>query len=137
MINLLNFINSRLIQSNEEDKPYVFAKRWECNSFNINRLTTLNNTIYTFQYFNVTNNQVPLSNYPLAPGSIKKQFRYLPELKICINCKVMLLVNLNVDDGLVNGSFGTVRDIRFDANVHEVDVEFVSREGPIIVTLRP
>ena len=126
MINLLNFINSRLIQSNREDKPYVFAKRLECNSFNINRLTTLNNTVYTFQYFNVTNNQVPLSNYPFAPESIKKQFRYLPKLKICINCKLMLLVN--VEGGVVNDSFGTIRTIRFEANQHEVDAEFTSRE---------
>ena len=137
MINLLNFINSRLIQTNELDEPYVFAKRWECNSFNSNRLSTLDNRVHTFKYFDVTNNQIPVSNFPLAPESIKKQFRYLPELKICLNCKVMLLVNLNVNEGLVNGSFGTVRAIRQTDTEQEVDVEFASGDGPILVTMRP
>ena len=137
MAELLNFINNRLTFSQLLDEPYVFAKRWECNNFNNNRIFTLGENIHTFQYFNVSNTPLPVCNYALAPESIKKQFRYLPELKICVNSKVMLLNNIDVTEGLVNGSFGTVREITMTEQLHEIKVEFASREGPILITLRP
>ena len=132
---ILNFINTRLTSDYNLDQPYVFAKRWQCGNFNNNRVSQIGSRVYVFQYFNVTNTRVPMSTYPLASAGIKRQFRYLPELRICVNSKVMLLNNLDIPIGLVNGSFGTVREID-DVN-HQIKVEFASTEGPLLITLRP
>jgi ATP-dependent DNA helicase PIF1 len=50
------------------------------------------------------------------PESSKEQFfKTLPcvdSLKICVGAQVMLVINLNQDEGLVNGSRGVVQDIK-------------------------
>lgn len=55
-------------------------------------------------------------------SSVKNQFRLVKELQICVGARIMLIYNVDIADGLVNGAFGTVTKLvhRESANTSEV-----------------
>jgi hypothetical protein len=63
-----------------------------------------------------------------------------PKLYLCIGAKIMLLWNINISLGLVNGSNGIIKDFLFSENIHApslpiaIIIYFSDYSGPTYFT---
>ena len=119
-IMLLQFINNRITFDTLEDVPYIYPLHSQCDCNNMNRLLNLFQNMFHFQFD--SNNSYFNSNVSLL---LRKSFRYYSSLKTCVGARVMLLVNMDVDGGLVNGSLGVVTEIVVSPNP-EIKVDFIT-----------
>ncbi len=139
LLQTLNFINSRLTDFNmHDDSAYVYAFNSECRNHNRAVLRSLNRKIHHIKLDNSSDSN---SFYNLPQNSsIKKKFRFYDVLDICIDARVMLLINKDIDNGLVNGSIGVVRHIEYgNKNLNEIhiEVEFISKDKTFSIRLTP
>ena len=132
---IAQFINSRITFDAITDTPYIYPTHALCDNHNNNRLGMLRNRIYDFTFNSDANDSRSYFNFEVS-SEIKSSFRYSSSLRIAIDARVMLLVNLDQDAGLVNGSIGIVKDISLDPRP-EIQVEFITGNTTRTLTLRP
>ena len=135
-IEILKFINSRLtLMTFEEDSPYVYATNRACRRHNESMLSILNTPIYNITFENNSSK----NNYfnDNIDQSIKSKFRYLHTLRVAVGAKIILLKNIDIRQGLVNGSIGIVREIQYSMSGSFMIVEFIVKEGTKLVKLQP
>eukprot|EP00834_Sanchytrium_tribonematis_P006449 NODE_475_length_6994_cov_1.213198.p1 type:complete len:1721 gc:universal NODE_475_length_6994_cov_1.213198:1047-6209(+) len=127
-------IKDRIVSSLHNDEiPAVFAHRDDSKIYNeriLNKFATARReTIYELSF--------PGTN---IPPDLESEFRMDKVLEICVGCRVILLANLSVEKGLVNGSIGTVTDIKYNTLLNaatEILVKFTTTIGNSEVTLTP
>ena len=128
----LDILDRELLKSREIDEMadglYIFSTNAQVNDFNANALSKLC-TIQETQPIVVKaedcikDNDIKGRNKQIKLASAKKQFRLASELQLCIGARVMLIYNIDIEDGLVNGAFGTVTNIVREGP--EKDIKFV------------
>ncbi len=94
VIKLNNLILNKLMNSNKYNYDVIIKNNGKYNfNKNANNMNIINSTI----------NKLPLQR----------------KLTLCINAKVHLVVNLDQENGLVNGSYGEIVDFEYDHNNNE------------------
>ena len=91
------------------DALHIFVKNIDVDEYNAKRLHELFRNTVLIKAEDYTSKGQRIS----APSTDKKQDKNcLPnEIEIAIGARVVLIRNIDVEDGLVNGSFGTIRGI--------------------------
>ena len=70
-----------------------------------------NKTIFVKTEGCIKDNKIKGRNKQNKLASAKKQFRLASELHLWVGARVMLLHNIDIEDGFVNGAFVTVTKI--------------------------
>ena len=101
------------------DGLHIFSTNAQVNDFNAKafpKLCTIKETktIFVKTEDCIKDNKIKGRNKQNKLASAKKQFRLASELHLWVGARVMLLHNIDIEDGLVNGAFVTVTNI-----VHE------------------
>jgi len=114
----INLLKTREFEDSEEfaDTLHLFATNEEANSYNLKRFNLINMTQYDFEAIDITYQETNVLKYSRADKLISLK----------LGARVMLLINLNFEKGLINGSCGTISQIaddyiliRFDNGVDE------------------
>ena len=90
------------------DALHIFATNREVNEHNAAKLSTLSTPLHTMVAKDTKPDNSPLPDSfnlpdnPALTGGLSK------ELKLCIGARIMISKNIDVTDGLVNGTQGTV-----------------------------
>ncbi|XP_065942484.1 uncharacterized protein [Magallana gigas] len=123
-----------LLQSRENDEIinalHIFSTNAQVNEFNAHALASL-----------CSNNEIELTVLRAEDcikqkssrgeekgntlSSVKNQFRLVKELQICDGARVMLIYNIDIADGLVNGAFGTVTKLLHGKSANASEVKLV------------
>ena len=106
---LIQFINTRITYDTLADVPFIYPLNSQCDYHNQNRLTLLRNQIYEFQFNQNSQDENSYFNTNTTT-EMRNSFRFQPSLKVAVDARVMLLVNLDQDQSLVNGSMGIVKE---------------------------
>ena len=81
-----------------EDYITIYSTNKEVEQVNVREIKKLSGDLYTYKAKEI------------IKGSLKYDYRVDKKISMKKDAKVMLTDNLNVDDGLVNGAIGTVKD---------------------------
>ncbi|XP_078328201.1 uncharacterized protein LOC144623627 [Crassostrea virginica] len=128
----LNILDRKLLNSRETDKMvdglHIFSTNAQVNDFNAKALSNLcsiqeTQPIVVKAEDFIKDNDIKKKNKEIKLASAQKQFRLPSELQLCIGARVMLIYNIDIEDGLVNGAFGTVTNIVRQGS--EKDIKFV------------
>ena len=118
----------KLERFNSSETMWLFNTNKENSQHNINRLKKMQKPI------------IMINALHDAPGSIGKSTEFCrklaPKLYLCIGAKIMLLWNINISLGLVNGSTGIIKEFIFCENIHApslpyaIIIQFADYTGP-------
>lgn len=112
----VRILQSRSVKEDDpllDSMPHVYVTRAKVNDYNVQKLNNLQGEKTVLSA--VDRKPSSLKNFCLADD--EKYTGGLPkDITIAIGARVMLLRNVDVSDGLVNGSQGTVVDIIFTRN---------------------
>ena len=102
----INLLKTREFEDNEEfaDTLHLFATNEEANRYNLKRFDLINMPQYDFEAIDITYQDTNVLNYSRADKLISLK----------LGARVMLLINLNFEKGLINGSCGTILEIGYD-----------------------
>lgn len=91
------------------DALHVFTSNKRKDEFNDSKLDTLNSPVYEFSAkdFRTDQQSGQLHNLQLS-DKISKAGGLHSKLRLAISARVMLTVNIDVEDGLVSGAIGSV-----------------------------
>jgi ATP-dependent DNA helicase PIF1 len=101
-----------------EIKPtFLHSRNVSVDEINNREMLKLGNEIITFHIQNATldktgnENCINYSSREIlaSVAAMDKNQQYVPELKLCVDAQVMLLVNLDITNGLANGSRGVIK----------------------------
>lgn len=120
-------LNSRIgldYKSLEIQPTHLYSTNIAVEKINNAELLKLNNEIKTFHIKNATvdkngeENGIEYSSKKVINGIelMDKNQQYVLELKLCIDAQVMLIVNLDVANGLANGSRGVIKSFAENGN---------------------
>ena len=133
----INLLKSRVVDYDTTDTSmlHLFSRNDEANNYNYRKFKTLDAKIYQYTatsgvYRGEKFVQKDLfSHEQMTLEIFKKNCRVAETLYFKKGCRVMLLINLDFDKGLINGSCGEITDIadnkitvKFDNGV-ETDIE--------------
>ena len=106
----VKMLDSRVtrIQDLPEDALYVAGSNADVNNFNLQQLNKQSGSLLPFKASVFSDTRGVIKQPFLKPDGAISGTPLQYELKLKIGCRVMLTTNLDVCDGLVNGSLGTV-----------------------------
>ena len=117
-----------------QDALHIFATNKECQEHNTKRLFTKFTDITTIEA--VDYKKDPRTGHMARqPHPLTDSNNVLPDiLQVSVGARIMLTRNIDVEDGLVNGSFGTVSSIIMKTTnagtfVHMIGIEFDNRQA--------
>lgn len=131
----IDLLKSREIDydTSETSMLHIFSRNDEADNYNQKRFNSLESKTYTYDaisgvYRGKNFVEVGLNDKEQMTMEIfKKNCRALETLKLKVGCRVMLLINLDFDSGLINGACGDVTaldnnsvTVRFDNGVTEI-----------------
>lgn len=146
----LDMIKSRELDP-PDDIPRLYATNNEVYDYNICKMFELKNELRTFKAVYSTPNKNIASNkdfYNNLVSKMQKSSIMEDELCLCEGARVMLLRNLDLNAGLVNGSLGYIECICDDSSIlvkfdndseryiKQVDNEMFDAEGKVLLTQR-
>jgi ATP-dependent DNA helicase PIF1 len=123
----INTLNTRLITEPRSDMIHLVSSNKKAQEINNKRLSEINSREYIFES-SYTHSGNP-ETCELLQKELQSQFtqRGIDKLILKKGCRVILIKNLDVECGLVNGLTGTVKDIIYSnskSNVISVKVSF-------------
>jgi hypothetical protein len=111
-----------LIDDNHIDYPnhimHAYANNKPARERNLKMLSSLPGGDIVSKAEDSIKTKLPVM--PTFPSDPNQTGRLLDELRIKINARVTLTQNVNVEDGLTNGSMGTIKYVHFKAQKPEV-----------------
>ena len=115
----VDLLSTRILPEEVDDPASIlnaFATNEQVDAHNTNILNTLNRRIQTLTVLDIK----PSSMKSFAvPDDARHSGGLLSKIKIAIGCRVMLVRNLDVEDGLVNGAQGIVSGFIFSRQLKE------------------
>lgn len=123
-----HILPEKLNRFNSSETMWLFNTNKDNNTHNINQLKLMQKPIIM-----INAEHDMLASVGKATESCRK---LAPKLYLCIGAKIMLLWNINISMGLVNGSTGTIKDFFFCENIHApslpscIIIEFLDYSGP-------
>ena len=130
--NYVNFnerIQERIVHQISINIPVVFGHRDDCNLYSTKCLESIARQ----------NNEQIYSEHNIS-ATVKKDFRYLKRLEFCVGSRVILLSNISVIEGLINGSIGIIKSIKYNSFmkiVESITVSFITTKESMQVELQP
>ena len=120
-------LNSRIgldYKSLEIQPTHLYSTNIAVEKINNDELIKLNNEIKTFHIKNATVDKngeetgIDYTSKKVINGleAMDKSYQYALNLQLCIDAQVMLIVNLDVANGLANGSRGVVKSFSENGN---------------------
>ncbi|XP_064625952.1 uncharacterized protein LOC135486782 [Lineus longissimus] len=116
-------VKSRVIQCTPSDPDYpsealhVYSTKKEVQAYNVSKLYQLQDTtVVTLRAEDSRHNKLTGNERGTASSQSAKGDDIPKSIEIALNAKVMLLRNLDVSDGLVNGAIGVVTSILPSSN---------------------
>jgi hypothetical protein len=125
---LLTRVPNELNRKAFENAIRIFNDNESVNNFNLEKLVEINNPILVLNAHN--------SNYNAKKGSTDDFGGLANSIHLSVGCNVTLTMNTWITQGLVNGSFGTVKDIVFPESYNQesmpeaIIVHFPKYVGP-------
>lgn len=124
-VNDINELQKRNIKnfnpSEYEDETYIFPLKKQVEFHNRNKIDKI-------KTYSIIIKSVDKCNKTVSKDLFENTFNTPELLEIKVGCKVLLTVNLDIENGLVNGSRGTVLKyddnkitIRFPSGIHEIE----------------
>ena len=93
---------------------YIYALNKSVDEFNMQRLSTLTSDTFVIDAVDVNSKSYTMQ---LVKRLYTKKDSVLPaSLHLAVSARVMLIINLDVEDGLVNGAVGTITYISSTKN---------------------
>ena len=113
-----------------------------CQEMNQSIIKNLGNKIHTISAKDTLETPVPqtiLKKVESAYQKIKSDGTRTGglerQLELCVNARVMLKRNLNIESGLVDGALGTVNDFRFqNETVVQIEIKFDKIDNPVLIS---
>ena len=114
--------------SKEEIQPTkIFTRKLMVEEVNKSSLDKIEGEIFTYKM--VTKGKVSSEAIKNALAKMDQNAPYVPELHLKVGAQVMLIVNTDIESGLVNGKLGIVVECKFDS----VFVRFKGNSFPTLV----
>ena len=112
-------LKSRFVQKNNVDYPtnvlHIFAENSPADEHNSVMLNEISSDLYSIKAIDEIPRKIHMSNIQRALNKNQSETGGLAGiLSIKVNAKVMLTININIDDRLINGQMGTVCKINTD-----------------------
>ena len=90
-------------------KPTIlYSRKADVDATNKQELEKLNNPLQTFIVTSVNANLIPKKQVKINELKIDTESNYIQSLNLCIAAQVMLIINLDLSEGLANGSRGVI-----------------------------
>ena len=115
----------------DDSKLHLYATNKDADTFNdmcFDRIPTIAEYFYSddkIEYYDENERliftQKDRNKFKEYAESFEADFRVLHELKLKEECRVMLLKNIAIEEGLANGSCGTVKEIKENVIIVEFD----------------
>ena len=104
-------------ESYSKDALHIFAEKAPANIHNVNLLNSINSEMYSVRAIDSISKNVAFSKIEkVLNGSQYETGGLAGTLEQKVNARVMLTVNVDLEDTLVNGQLGTVKQFQKDQN---------------------
>jgi len=137
----IEILKSRMIENfkkeDYEDAIHIFPNKKDVDNYNKNKLDSIKSLTFIIKSNDIyidKNKNEQISNINIYDKNelYKKDYDNIftcPKiLNLKINCRVMLLINLNIEEGLVNGSVGIIKNFIEDdhGQIDKIEVYFTN-----------
>ena len=107
----LNLLNSRITRNkNDDGKIKIFGKNCSVNLENLKQLQKLKSSLFTIEAIHLPKNRI----VKVTAGGTIEDTGFLNKLEVKEGARIMLIHNVNTNDGLTNGAQGTLEKILCD-----------------------
>ena len=104
-------------ESYPKDGLHIFAENAPANIHNVNLLNSINSEMYSITVIDSIPKNVAYSKIEKVLNQSQSETRGLAgTLELKVNARVMLTVNVDLEDRLVNGQLGSVKHFQKDQN---------------------
>ena len=104
-------------ESYPKDGLHIFAENAPANIHNVNLLNSINSEMYSITVIDSIPQNVAHSKIEKVLNQSQSETRGLAgTLELKVNARVMLTVNVDLEDRLVNGQLGSVKHFQKDQN---------------------
>ena len=126
----IEILESRICKRNDlnlpDDSVYIFARNAAVNEMNAEKLSQLEGKLFTVDAIVKHKSLRNFKPFVVQATGCIRNTNLLKTFQFKINSKVFLSYNVNTNDSLVNGAFGTIVGVKEDSsgNLLEIHVHF-------------